>query len=75
MGLVESGVGLIPGGGGCKELVRRIVSPEMRVAGADPVPDFRRVLETIFQAKVSTSAPEARTSVTSASTTASRARA
>ena len=27
MGLVEAGVGLIPGGGGCKEFVRRIVSP------------------------------------------------
>ncbi len=30
MGLVEVGVGLIPGAGGCKELVRRVVSPPMR---------------------------------------------
>lgn len=60
MGLVEAGVGLIPGGGGCKELVRRRVSPPMRVAGADPLPFLRGVLETIGQAKVSTSALEAR---------------
>ncbi len=60
MGLVEVGVGLIPGGGGCKELVRRIVSPVARVAGTDPFPALRRVFETIGQAKVSTSAAEAR---------------
>ncbi|MCA1666284.1 MAG: 3-hydroxyacyl-CoA dehydrogenase/enoyl-CoA hydratase family protein [Thermomicrobia bacterium] len=60
MGLVEVSVGLIPGGGGCKELVRRIVSPAMRVAGADPLPYLRRIVETIGQAKVSTSAIEAR---------------
>ncbi|MDQ6908433.1 MAG: 3-hydroxyacyl-CoA dehydrogenase/enoyl-CoA hydratase family protein [Chloroflexota bacterium] len=60
MGLVEAGVGLIPGGGGCKELVRRIVSPEMKVAGVNPLPFLSRILETIGQAKVSTSAIEAR---------------
>jgi len=60
MGLVEVGVGLIPGGGGCKELVRRIVSPAARAVGADPLPALRRVFETIGQAKVSTSAAEAR---------------
>jgi len=60
MGLVEVGAGLIPGGGGCKELVRRIVSPAARAVGADPLPALRRVFETIGQAKVSTSAAEAR---------------
>jgi 3-hydroxyacyl-CoA dehydrogenase len=60
MGLVEVGVGLIPGGGGCKELVRRIVSPPARVPGTDPTPYLRQVFETIGQAKVSTSAAEAR---------------
>ncbi|MDQ6604201.1 MAG: 3-hydroxyacyl-CoA dehydrogenase/enoyl-CoA hydratase family protein, partial [Chloroflexota bacterium] len=60
MGLVEAGVGLLPGGGGCKELVRRIVSPEMKVAGVNPLPFLSRILETIGQAKVSTSAIEAR---------------
>ena len=38
MGLVEVGVGLIPGAGGCKEMVRRIVSPAMRFANTDPLP-------------------------------------
>lgn len=60
MGLVEVGVGLIPGGGGCKELIRRIVSPAARVPGANPLPALRQVFETIGQAKVSTSAAEAR---------------
>src|SRR5215207_1715522 len=61
MGLVEVGVGLIPGAGGCKELVRRLVSPPMRAAGnADPVPFLQQALQTIATAKVSTSAAEAR---------------
>ena len=60
MGLVEAGVGLIPGGGGCKELVRRIVSPAMRTAGANSLPLLTRIVEAIGQAKVSTSALEAR---------------
>jgi 3-hydroxyacyl-CoA dehydrogenase len=61
MGLVEVGVGLIPGAGGCKELVRRVVSPPVRAAsGADPVPFLQRALQTIATAKVSTSAAEAR---------------
>jgi 3-hydroxyacyl-CoA dehydrogenase len=60
MGLVEVGVGLIPGGGGCKELVRRIVSPAMLVMNNDPLPFLQQVLQTIGMAKVSTSAAEAR---------------
>jgi 3-hydroxyacyl-CoA dehydrogenase len=60
MGLVEIGVGLIPGGGGCKELVRRIVSPAARVPGTDSTPYLRRVFDVIGQAKVSASAAEAR---------------
>jgi 3-hydroxyacyl-CoA dehydrogenase len=72
MGLVEAGVGLIPGGGGTKEMALRahdeavaIASPEPR----DPPSKFaqsveyadalKRVLETIAMAKVSTSALEA----------------
>jgi 3-hydroxyacyl-CoA dehydrogenase len=47
IGLVEVGVGLIPGGGGCKELLLRLKDP-------------RRVFELIGYAKVSTSAEEAR---------------
>ncbi|MBV8859201.1 MAG: 3-hydroxyacyl-CoA dehydrogenase/enoyl-CoA hydratase family protein [Acidobacteria bacterium] len=61
MGLVEVGVGLIPGAGGCKELVRRLVSPPLAAAGnADPVPFLQQALQTIATAKVSTSAAEAR---------------
>jgi 3-hydroxyacyl-CoA dehydrogenase len=61
IGLVEVAVGLLPAGGGCKELVRRVVSPAMRAAdGAPPLPFLQRVLETIGTAKVATSALEAR---------------
>ena len=61
MGLVEVGVGLIPGAGGCKELVRRVVSPAMRRnPGADAVPLVQTALETIGTAKVSGSGAEAR---------------
>ncbi|HTS46715.1 MAG TPA: 3-hydroxyacyl-CoA dehydrogenase/enoyl-CoA hydratase family protein [Bryobacteraceae bacterium] len=47
IGLVEVGVGLIPGAGGCKELLLRLKDP-------------RRVFELIGYAKVSSSAEEAR---------------
>jgi 3-hydroxyacyl-CoA dehydrogenase len=61
MGLVEIGVGLIPGAGGCKEMVRRIGSPAMKkTPGADPLPFVQNVLQTVGAAKVSTSAEEAR---------------
>jgi 3-hydroxyacyl-CoA dehydrogenase len=49
IGLVEAGVGLIPGGGGCKEMLLR--SPETE--------SLRRAFENIAMAKVSTSAAEA----------------
>lgn len=58
MGLVEVGVGLIPGGGGCKEIILRLLGD-----GAVE-PDLIKVLQTAFEtigmAKVSTSAKEAR---------------
>jgi len=61
MGLVELGVGLVPAAGGCKELIRRVVSPAMRqIPNADPLPFLQNVLQTIGTAKVSTSAEEAR---------------
>ena len=61
IGLVEVGVGLIPAGGGCKELLRRVVSPAMRAGGDVPaLPFVQRMLETIGTAKVATSALEAR---------------
>lgn len=60
MGLVEVGVGLVPGWGGCKELVRRHVSPHMHAGSANPAPHLRQVFQTIGFAKVSTSAQEAK---------------
>jgi 3-hydroxyacyl-CoA dehydrogenase len=61
IGLVEVGVGIVPAGGGCKELLRRVVSPAMRAApDAPPLPFVQRVFETIGLAKVATSAVEAR---------------
>ena len=61
IGLVEVGVGVLPAGGGCKELLRRVVSPAMRAGGDVPaLPFVQRVLETIGTAKVATSAIEAR---------------
>jgi 3-hydroxyacyl-CoA dehydrogenase len=59
MGLVEFGVGIIPAGGGCKELLRRNVSPHV-AAGGDPLPHLQKVFETIAYAKVSDSAHGAR---------------
>ncbi len=60
IGLVEFGVGLIPAGGGCKELLRRKVNPTMRTANADVLPPMQETFEQIALAKVGTSAWEAR---------------
>jgi len=57
MGLVEFGVGLIPGGGGTKEFALRL-SDELQ-DGDIEVNNFRERFLTIGQAKVSTSAYEA----------------
>jgi 3-hydroxyacyl-CoA dehydrogenase len=58
-GLVEVGVGLVPGGGGCKEMLRRALAylPD-GVADTDPLPYMRRAFENIATAKVSTSGGE-----------------
>ncbi|MBI2201720.1 MAG: enoyl-CoA hydratase/isomerase family protein, partial [Armatimonadetes bacterium] len=60
MGLVETGVGLIPAGGGTTEMVRR-ASARAPDGNADLFPLTQWVFETIALAKVSTSAEEART--------------
>lgn len=61
IGLVEAGVGLLPAGGGLKELVRRTLGPVMAAdPGADPLPLANGLLETVAMAKTSTSAAEAR---------------
>jgi 3-hydroxyacyl-CoA dehydrogenase len=73
IGLVEAGVGLIPGGGGTKEMLLRAVDSAAALTPPDPkdppsrfaqsaemLAALRRTLETIAMAKVSTSAVEAR---------------
>ncbi|MBZ5560084.1 MAG: enoyl-CoA hydratase/isomerase family protein [Acidobacteriia bacterium] len=59
IGLVEVGVGLIPGGGGTKEMIARAVE-HLPSAQIDLLPFMQRVFETIGFAKVSTSAADAR---------------
>ena len=58
MGLVEVGVGVIPGWGGCKEMVTRWQTNPRRPGG--PIPGVAKVFETISTAYVSTSAEEAK---------------
>jgi 3-hydroxyacyl-CoA dehydrogenase len=58
MGFVEIGAGVIPGGGGCKELLARKVSPVMRTRNADIVPVMQEIFEQIAIAKVGASAWE-----------------
>jgi 3-hydroxyacyl-CoA dehydrogenase len=57
-GLVEVGVGVVPGWGGCKELLGRWITNPKRPGGA--MPAVAKVFETISTAYVSTSAEEAR---------------
>ncbi len=59
IGLVEVGVGLIPGGGGTKEMLARAVDG-LPPTHPDLLPFVQRVFETIGFAKVSTSAADAR---------------
>ncbi|MGY6275537.1 3-hydroxyacyl-CoA dehydrogenase NAD-binding domain-containing protein [Methylomonas sp. MgM2] len=58
VGLVETGVGIIPGWGGCKELLRRWLTHAKRPGG--PMPPIAQTFETIALAKVSNSAFEAK---------------
>lgn len=62
MGLVEVGVGLLPAGGGTKELLFRAMEnvPEGGTVPVDPFPFVARAFENIAMAKVSTSGQEAK---------------
>jgi 3-hydroxyacyl-CoA dehydrogenase len=68
MGLVETGVGVLPAGGGCKEMLLRAldvvaaVHETGRQESVELMDALRRTFETIAMAKVSTSAVEARRS-------------
>lgn len=59
-GFVEMGIGVIPAGGGTKEMLRRIVNPTMKTQNTEALPLLQRVFEQIGMAKVSMSAEEAR---------------
>jgi len=65
MGLVEVGVGLLPGGGGCKEMLLRAVDsaasirPDARGESVELLEAMKKAFETIATAKVATSAHEA----------------
>ena len=58
-GLVEVGAGVIPAGGGTKEMVRRIVNPPMNTPNVIVFPFLERLFTQIGQAEVATSALEA----------------
>lgn len=57
MGLVEVGVGLLPAGGGCKELVLRATQESK---GGNIFPFLQRYFENVAMGKVSKSAHEAK---------------
>jgi 3-hydroxyacyl-CoA dehydrogenase len=60
IGLVELGAGVIPAGGGTKEIMRRVINPPMKTPDAEVLPFLQRAFLQIGQAKVATSAEEAR---------------
>ena len=60
IGLVEVGVGLIPAGGGTKELTMRAMDLAKRTPDADPLAFLKKTFELIGMGKVATSAQEAR---------------
>ncbi len=59
-GLVELGVGLIPAGGGTKELLFRAMEKVKEEEDADPLPYMKDAFKTIGMAKVSDGAPKAK---------------
>ncbi|HNC95248.1 MAG TPA: enoyl-CoA hydratase/isomerase family protein, partial [Myxococcota bacterium] len=59
-GLVEVGVGLIPAGGGCKEMLARFLGDIPPGVAYDPNPFVQKVFEYVGTAKIATSGEEAR---------------
>ena len=60
IGLVEAGVGLIPGGGGCKEIALRAHQAALATANKDVMQTIQPLFMAVAQATVSKSALEAR---------------
>jgi len=59
MGLVEAGMGLLPAGGGCKEMLRRTLGQIPKQVDYDPNAFIQAVFLNMGLAKVSTSSEEA----------------
>ncbi len=59
IGLVEVGVGLIPAGGGTKEMTMRAMNAAAQAPDADPLAFLKKTFEMIGMGKVATSAQEA----------------
>lgn len=59
-GQAEVGIGVIPAGGGTKELLRRMLNPAMRTQNVEPLPFLVKILEFIAMGKGASSAEEAR---------------
>jgi len=62
IGQIELGVGVIPAGGGMKELLRRWVNPAMRTKDVEVFPFMQKIFELVGMGHVCTSAVEARQS-------------
>ncbi len=60
MGLVEVGVGLLPGGGGTKEMTLRAMDLAKKTPDADPLVFLKKTFEMLGMGKVATSAQEAK---------------
>jgi 3-hydroxyacyl-CoA dehydrogenase len=60
IGMVEVGVGLIPAGGGTKEMTMRAMDAAKNAPDADPLAFLKKTFELIGMGKVATSAQEAR---------------
>lgn len=60
IGLVEVGVGLIPAGGGTKEMTMRAMDVAAATPDADPLSFLKKTFEMIGMGKVATSAQEAK---------------
>lgn len=60
IGLVEVGVGLIPAGGGTKEMTMRAMDAAAATPDADPLSFLKKTFEMIGMGKVATSAQEAK---------------
>ncbi|WP_300453134.1 3-hydroxyacyl-CoA dehydrogenase/enoyl-CoA hydratase family protein [Accumulibacter sp.] len=60
IGLVEAGVGLIPAGGGCKELARRASEAAMRRGRQDPWEEIQKAFGFIIRGMTSKNAIDAK---------------